>query len=216
MAFHNHSEPDPAAGRAAWAKALEISRPYLRNRAIVDVLAASSGWIDTGLDLKEGEEASLFSAAAVWLAKELGICVKWRLRLMASRRHRRPIAMAIGTTTSFRAERNGRLMLIAKPPGEWLDATGRFDPDYPHAGATGALTVAVLVGLVQPGRDWRNSGQTTRAVLPYGRLRGSTPACRWQQAGACGGLARPRFFAWRLAIRNPRGFAVIPRKTLAF
>jgi hypothetical protein len=75
LVFHNHSEPDPAAARAAWAKALEISRPYLRNRAILDVLAASSGWIDTGLDLKEGEEVSLFSAGAVWLAKELGICV---------------------------------------------------------------------------------------------------------------------------------------------
>jgi hypothetical protein len=75
LVFHNHSEPDPTAARAAWAKALEISRPYLRNRAIVDVLAASSGWTDTGLDLKEGEEASLFSTGAVWLAKELGICV---------------------------------------------------------------------------------------------------------------------------------------------
>jgi hypothetical protein len=173
LVFHNHSEPDPAAARTAWAKAFEASRPHLRNCAIVDVLAASSGWIDTGLDLKEGEEAR---AGMVWLAEELGIGVNGGVALWHRIGTGGPIAKAIGTTTSFRAERNGRLMLIAKPPGEWRDSTGRFEPDYPHAGATGALTVAILVWLVQPGTDWRNSGQSTRAVLPHGRLRGSTPA----------------------------------------
>jgi hypothetical protein len=77
--------------------------------------------------------------------QELGICVNGGFALWHRVGTGGPIAKGIGTTTSFRAERNGRLMLIAKPPGEWLDATGRFDPDYPHAGATGALTVAVLV-----------------------------------------------------------------------
>ena len=35
----------------AWAKAIAASKPHLRGHALVDVLAVSSGWIDTGLDL---------------------------------------------------------------------------------------------------------------------------------------------------------------------
>jgi hypothetical protein len=145
LAYHNHSELDPTAARAAWAKTLEAGRPHLRNSAIVDVLAASSGWIDTGLDLQEGDEASLFSAGMVWFAKELGIGFNGAFALWYRIGGGGTIAKSIGPTTSFRAERSGRLMLIAKPPGEWRDETGGFEPEYPHEGATGALTVAVLI-----------------------------------------------------------------------
>jgi hypothetical protein len=144
LGFQRHAEPDPAAARDAWVKAIEANARHLRQHAIVAVLAASSGWIDTGLDLREGEEASLFSAGVVWLAKELGIGFDAGMALWY-RIGEGTIAKSISTTTSFKAERAGRLMLIAKPPGEWLDETGRFEPGYPHTGASGALTVAVLV-----------------------------------------------------------------------
>lgn len=142
--FHTPAQNEPADARLAWAKAIAASAPHLRKSALVDVLAASSGWVDTGLDLRAGEEASLFSAGTVWMAKELGIGVHGGVALWY-RIGGGPIAKSIGTTTSFRAERDGRLMLITKPPGEWLDETGRFDPNYPHAGASGGLTVAALV-----------------------------------------------------------------------
>ncbi|HUZ91691.1 MAG TPA: DUF3047 domain-containing protein, partial [Methylocella sp.] len=145
MVFHNHAQPDPATASAAWVKAIAAGGAHLHKHAIVDVLAASAGWIDTGLDLREGEEASLFSAGTVWLAKELGIGVNGGVALWHRIGTDGIIAKSIGTTTSFRADRDGRLMLIAKPPGEWLDETGRFEPGYPHAEGSGALTVAVLV-----------------------------------------------------------------------
>jgi hypothetical protein len=151
LGFHKHAEPDPAVARDAWAKAIEANA---RKHAIVAVLAVSSGWIDTDLDIREGEEASLFSAGVVWLAKELGVGFDGGMALWY-RIGEGSIAKSIGTTTSFRAERSGRLMLIAKPPGEWLDETGRFEPDYPHIGASGALTVAVLI--------WRASAKLRSA-----------------------------------------------------
>ena len=167
LVFHNYN---PATASAAWTKATEASRPHLRSCAIVDVLAASAGWIDTGLDLREGEEASLFSAGTVWLAKELGIGVNGGVALWHRIGTDGAIAKSIGTTTSFRADRDGRLMLVAKPPGEWLDETGRFEPDYPHAGGTGALTVAVLVwpGSAKEGlaklRSTDESGSAAREI----------------------------------------------------
>ena len=128
-------------------------------------MAVSAGWIDTGVDLCKGEEVSLFSAGTVWVARELGIGVNGGVALWHRIGSGGTIAKAIGTTTSFRAEEDGRLMLIAKPPGEWLDATGRFDPDYPHAGASGGLLVAVLI--------WPGSAREGLVTLRKGDASGS-------------------------------------------
>ncbi len=149
MGFHHHAESDPAAASAAWAKAIAASLPHLRGHAIVEVPASSPGWIDTGLDLRAGEEVTLFSAGTVWLVKDLGIGVNGGVALWYRIGREGTIAKPAGTASTFRAERDGRLMLITKPPGEWLDETGRFDPSVPREGASGALTVAVLVW---PGR----------------------------------------------------------------
>jgi hypothetical protein len=178
LGFPKHAELDPAAVRAVWAKAVEASLPHLRQHAIVGVPAASAGWIDTGLDLSKGEEVSLFSAGIVWFAKELGIGFNGGFALWHRTGGDGTIAKSVGTTSSFRAERNGRLMLIAKPPGEWLDATGRFEPDYPHEGASGALNVAVLIwpGPAREGlaklRPNDSSGFATREIA---RLDASVP-----------------------------------------
>ncbi|HTV34698.1 MAG TPA: DUF3047 domain-containing protein [Methylocella sp.] len=144
MVFHQHAKPDPATTKLAWGKAIEESRAHLRWGVIVDVLAASSGWIDTGVDLTLGEEVSLFSAGMVWLVKNLGVGLNGATALWY-RIGPGPVAKSVGTTTSFRAEQDGRLHLIAKPPGEWRDPSGNFDPDCPHEGAEGGLSVAVLV-----------------------------------------------------------------------
>ena len=145
MGFHKHAQQDPASARSAWEKAIAASAPHLSRHALVEVLAVSAGWIDTGLDLRAGEEVSLFSAGMVWLAEELGIGVDGGVALWHRIKPGGTIGKSIGTTTSFRADRDGRLQLIAKPPGEWLDETGTFLPDYPHEGASGGLTVVVLV-----------------------------------------------------------------------
>ena len=147
-----HQE-DLASIAVDWMNTLAAVKEELCTSAVIDVLAASSGWIDTGLDVPEGAEITLLSAGRVWLAKELGIGFDGGMALWHRIEPGGTISKSIDTTTTFRAERNGRLMLIAKPPGEWLDESGRFDPAYPHEGASGGLTVAVLVwrGLAKQG-----------------------------------------------------------------
>jgi|GEM_PF-704296 len=144
LVFHKPVEPDPATAKLAWRKAIEESHAHLRLGVIVDVLAASSGWVDTGVDLALGEEVSLFSVGTVWLAKSLGVGLNGATALWY-RIGRGSVAKSVGTTTSFRAEGAGHLQLIAKPPGEWRDTRGNFEPDYPHEGAEGGLSVAVLI-----------------------------------------------------------------------
>jgi hypothetical protein len=156
----------------------------------------------------------LFSVGTVWLAKDLGIGVNGGVALWHRIGTGGTIAKSIGTTTSFRADRDGRLMLIAKPPGEWLDETGRFEPDYPHAGGNGALTVAVLVwpGSAKEGlAKLRFTDESGSAAREIARLDARGPqAPGWRHLG---GLAKARFFARRPLGRSPRGSAAIPRKT---
>ncbi len=166
MVCHENSQPVPGAVKAAWAKAFESSQSFLRKYAIVEVMASSHDWIDSGVDLAAGEEVSLFSAGMVWLAEELGIGVEGDVALWHRIGPAGTIAKSIGTTTSFRADRDGRLMLVTKPPGEWLDRTGRFDPEYPRAGASGALTVAVAV--------WPGAAKEGLARLRGGDASGSS------------------------------------------
>lgn len=165
MDVHTQAQFDPGTTAAAWLKAIAASGSCLRIHAIVEVHALSLDWTDAGVDLFEGEEVSLFSAGMVWLAKDLGIGVKGDIALWHRTGAGGPIAKSIGTTTSFRAGRSGRLMLVAKPPGEWLDSSGRFDPDYPRAGASGAFTVVVLV--------WRGSAREGLARLSASDASGS-------------------------------------------
>ena len=165
MDFYKHAQPNFETAEAVWAKAIEASGSCLRANAIVEVDANSSGWVDSGLDLFEGEEVSLFSAGMVWLAEDLGIGVKGDVALWHRIGAQGHTAKSIGTTTSFRADKSGRLMLVAKPPGEWLDSTGRFDPAYPRAGAAGALRVAVMI--------WRGPAREGLARLSASDASGS-------------------------------------------
>ncbi len=178
MGFHKHAQQDPASARSAWEKAIAASAPHLSRHALVEVLAVSAGWIDTGLDLRAGEEVSLFSAGMVWLVEALGIGVDGGVALWHRIGMDGTIAKSIGTTTSFRADRDGRLMLIAKPPGEWLDETGRFLPDYPHEGASGGLMVAVLTW-PGPARDgltrFRTNDASGSAARELARLDARMP-----------------------------------------
>ncbi|MCI0466296.1 MAG: DUF3047 domain-containing protein [Beijerinckiaceae bacterium] len=145
MIVQKYAQLNRAAARAAWENAIEASKEHLRKHAILEVKAACSGWIDTGLDLAAGDEASLFSAGMVWLSEELGIGVKADVALWHRIGNEGTIAKSVGVTTTFRADWDGRLMLAIKPPGEWLDITGTFDPKYPRTGAAGSFTVAALV-----------------------------------------------------------------------
>ena len=178
MGFHKHAQQDPASARSAWEKAIAANASHLSRHALVEVLAVSAGWIDTGLDLRAGEEVSLFSAGMVWLAEELGIGVDGGVALWHRVGTDGTIAKSIGTTTSFRADRDGRLMLIAKPPGEWLDESGRFLPDYPHEGASGGLMVAVLIW-PGPARDgltrFRTNDASGSAARELARLDARVP-----------------------------------------
>jgi hypothetical protein len=137
------TEAQAAELRATLQQALASGGAALRAQTVVDVAANTADWIDSGLDLREGEQVSLLAAGKVWLSRELGVGFGAKVALWHRIGSDGPIAKSIGDTSTFKAARSGRLMLVAKPPGEFLNPTGAFDPAYPRGGASGLLVVAV-------------------------------------------------------------------------
>ncbi|MFG1348950.1 DUF3047 domain-containing protein [Xanthobacter autotrophicus] len=114
----------------------------VRAGAVMHLAAHEAGWEDTGLVLARGEAVSLLSRGVVWMSRALDLGVEGKLSLWY-RVGDGPIAKAIDSTTSFVADRDGPLMVIARLAGQWIDETGRFDPASTLEG--GALCVAAVV-----------------------------------------------------------------------
>jgi hypothetical protein len=111
----------------------------------LDVLATDPGWRTTGLTVKRGQGFSAFADGAVWIAKALSVGAGPATALWFRIGGRAPIRKMMANATSFTAWDDGELELCLKPPGEWLDESGRFDPDVPRTGASGKIAVVLAL-----------------------------------------------------------------------
>lgn len=132
-----------ADGREALARLVAASGGT--RSGLIELPGTGGGWVDSGIDVAAGETVTLFSAGTVWISRELNVGVGSQAAVWYRIGNSGRIAKAIGATDSFTVPEAGRLMLVAKPPGEFLDESGAFDPDYPHGGWQGAVHAAVFV-----------------------------------------------------------------------
>lgn len=133
------------AAEASWKEAIVAAGDILLHHAIVEVPADSAGWIDSGVDIKIGDTATLLSIGDVRVSEDPDISFASHLFLWRRIGTSGAIAKFAAPTTTFEARESGRLMLVAQYPGAWLDETGGFAPDWPRSAASGTLTVAILV-----------------------------------------------------------------------
>lgn len=148
----------PAVDDAPVALAEAIARvPDGAARATrIVALRPGADWLDTGIAIAPGEVVTLLGAGRLWMSKALGIGCGAGVALWHRLGGAGPVAKALGDTTTFVAESGGALQLATKPPGEWLDESGRFDPTVARHGMTGHLDVAVVV--------WRDGGGLSAAA----------------------------------------------------
>jgi hypothetical protein len=140
--------------------------PAETHRTSASVMLRPRGdWIDTGVEVSAGESVTLIGQGRLWISAQLGLGCGARVALWY-RIGAGPIAKSLGDSTTFTAERNGSLWLVAKPPGEWLDESGRFDLSQRRAGMSGALEVAVVVW---KSADGLNDAAATDAHGPFAR-----------------------------------------------
>lgn len=153
----NSSRKEIASLHEAWARNIAASGAPVARHAAVRIPGTSPDWVDTGVDIGEGDDITLISAGRVWWVAGFGAGFGPEVGLWHRIDADGPIAKSISATTTFTADRRGSLQLVAKPPGEFLDSSGRFDPEFPRDTAAGEYVVVILV--------WRGSAVDGLAAL---------------------------------------------------
>ncbi|MFN2377936.1 MAG: DUF3047 domain-containing protein, partial [Candidatus Binatia bacterium] len=143
--------PTPLAAAAAERQALRNwfaglpATPTLRDTRLLELEASQIPWLDTGIDLEEGEWITTIAAGRVVISDALDVWVGPQFQLWARVGEETRIFNGTGDTNSFRAANAGRLYLANYFPGQWGDPNGRVSTSLAeYAKFGGGITAAVL------------------------------------------------------------------------
>jgi DUF3047 family protein len=136
----------PDAFRSALSRMVAGAPPsILREHRFLEVPADRPPWLDTGLDLVEGEQLTWFAHGRTYLSRALDIWAGPHFQLWARVGEDGTIFRGVRDTHSFATPRPGRLFLASYFPGEWADATGRLATDpAQYRKVSGNMVVLVL------------------------------------------------------------------------
>ena len=142
----------------------------IRDICFIRLGAGAEGWVPVGLDVRRAEEVSVISVGTLWASKAFDMRFGPRLGLWL-RPGEGAILKTQSAASSVTMSEGGPLQIVAKPPGEWADEQGHFDPAFPRAGISGALHVCVIVwkngalsGLEALARAGDHKGLVARAL----------------------------------------------------
>ncbi|EHN11519.1 hypothetical protein PAI11_16040 [Patulibacter medicamentivorans] len=133
----------PTAFRAAIEATLERVGDAVAGCDWRTVGPTADGWVDSQVTLTAGEAVTLLATGRLTLSRLLDVAFGPTVGLWY-RVGDGPIAKVVGDSDTFRCERGGTLWLSTKPPGEFLDRTGAFDPAEGRSGIGGGFTVAIV------------------------------------------------------------------------
>ncbi len=117
----------------------------VRDARVVELEASTLPWLDTGVELAEGEWVTTLAAGRFVGSDALDIWVRPQFQLWMRVGDSGRIFNGARDTHSFRAPAAGRLYFGNAMPGQWHDPHGRVStPLADYAKAVGGLTVVVL------------------------------------------------------------------------
>lgn len=126
--------------RADEAKVRQLrARPNAR----VVTLTATDPWTTAGISLKKGRKFSVAADGTVWISKPLSVGATPATALWLRIGKRAPIRKIDAPISDIEAWADGDLEFCLKPPGEWVNDSGDFDPAIPRTGATGSVEIVV-------------------------------------------------------------------------
>jgi hypothetical protein len=130
-------------------------------------------WRPTGITLTKGQVFTVLAGGTVWISKPLSIGASPATALWSRIGKPGPMHKMLSSGTTFEAWADGELELCLKPPGEWSNERGDFDPAVPRKGATGSVDVAVAL--------WRSAADAERESrdLPLGVRPARPPPSGW-------------------------------------
>ncbi len=118
---------------------------HVRETRVIEMEASQLPWLDTGIDLFEGDWVTTIAAGRAILSDALDVWVGPQLQLWMRIGESGVIFNGTRETYTFRAETSGRLYIGNGFPGQWGDVHGRVStPLEQYASAKGGLTVVVI------------------------------------------------------------------------
>jgi hypothetical protein len=116
----------------------------IREARIV-TLAPDGGWLPAGLEVAPGDEVTVLAAGGFWASKLLNLGFGARIGVWLRAGEAGTILKTPSNTSTVRLDEGGPLHVVAKPPGEWVDDRGAFDPAFPRGGVEGEIGVCMIV-----------------------------------------------------------------------
>ena len=129
----------------------------VKQARFVTLSADEAGWLAANCDVAHGDEVTVLAAGAFWASKALDMRFGARIGVWLRAGDHGHVRKTRGAASSLRMEEGGPLYLVAKPPGEWADERGAFDPAFPRGGLPGAMSACVIV--------WKNGAVKGLEVL---------------------------------------------------
>lgn len=117
----------------------------VRETRLLRLGAGEEDWVATGIEVTAGEELTVLAAGTFWASKALDLRFGPRMGVWFKVGSRGKIFKTPNDAATLRMSESGPLFMAAKPPGEWADEYGRFDPEHPRAGLTGSYSVCLFV-----------------------------------------------------------------------
>ncbi|MEX0838740.1 MAG: DUF3047 domain-containing protein [Parvibaculum sp.] len=108
-------------------------------------LAPDGGWLPAGLEVAPGDEVTVLAAGGFWASKLLNLGFGARIGVWLRAGGAGTILKTPSNTSTVRLDEGGPLHVVAKPPGEWVDDRGTFDPAFPRGGVKGEIGVCLIV-----------------------------------------------------------------------
>lgn len=109
----------------------------------VEVKPGGDAWSDSGLELPAGARISLLAEGQVYMSRALDVAITPKVGLWY-RVGDAPLAKIVDSACSVEIVNGGQLGFVAKPPGEFANTAGRFEPDQSRALLDGGYRVAVI------------------------------------------------------------------------
>ncbi len=143
-------------------------RPLLANPSVAAQITSArllkleaneSGWVDAGINVPSGANVTVMATGTLWASKALDMRFNPRIGIWLRSGPNGTIFKTPGDVASVGVAEGGPLYLVAKPPGEWADERGAFDPAFSRAGISGALHVCVIV--------WKNDAVSGLKALQH-------------------------------------------------
>jgi hypothetical protein len=119
---------------------------HVRETRVLEMEASEVPWLDTGIDLFEGDSVTTIAAGRAILSDALDVWVGPQLQLWMRVGERGVIFNGTRDTYTFRSPASGRLYIGNGFPGQWGDVYGRVSTSLDqYASAKGGLTVVIIL-----------------------------------------------------------------------